>query len=89
MQEKLLSADFQDLKPEEDFLESFAGVLGSKWASLVAALSLSKEDIEECRRNGSSKEKQAILALKIWALRDGATYSWLCRQLQAFELAVH
>ena len=89
LQEKLLSADYQNLKPEDDFLEPFSGVLGSKWASLAAALSLSEEEVEECRRDGSSKEKQAILALHKWALRDGATYGQLCRRLQAFELAMH
>ena len=87
LQEKMLSAEYQDLKPEEEFLEAFAGVLGFKWASLAAAISLSEEELEECRRDGSSKEKQAISALHKWALRDGATYRQLCRRLQAFEFA--
>ena len=85
LQEKMLSADYQDLKPEEEFLVSFAGMLGSKWASLAAALSLSEEEVEECRRDGSCKEKQAYLALHKWALRDGATCKQLCRRLQTFE----
>ena len=88
LQEKLLSPAYQDLKPDKEFLTSFAGVLGSNWPQLAAALSLSEEETdEECRMEGVSGGKQAILVLQKWALADDATYGQLCRKLQTFDFA--
>lgn len=77
----------RDLKPDEEFLTSFAGVLGSKWAALAAALSLSEEETKECRVKVASGEKRAVLVLEKWASADDATYGQLCKALQTFEFA--
>ena len=80
---------YQDIKPDEEFLTSFAGVLGSIFPRLAVALSLSEEEMEECRMEGVSGEMQAFLALQKWALADDATYGQLCRKLQTFEFATY
>ena len=84
LQEKLLSPQYHDKKPDVKFLESFAGVLGSKWPSLAASLSLSGDEMEEVRKTAS--KDQALQMLKIWCPREGATYGTLCRVLQTFSL---
>ena len=56
LQEKLLTPQYHDLKPDVEFLESFAGVVGSKWPSLAASLSLNDEEIEEVRKEGGSPQ---------------------------------
>ena len=82
LQEKLLAPQYRDLKPDEDFLSSFAGVVGCKWPSLAASLSLS----EEVRKEESSQRDQALQMLKLWAARDGATYGQLCQTLKTISL---
>jgi hypothetical protein len=55
LQEKLISQDYHNIKPDKEFLEPFAGVVGSEWPSLAASLSLSDDEIEEVRRAGGSQ----------------------------------
>ena len=88
LQEKLLHNDNHSLKPDEEFLQSFADVVGSTWPSLVTCLSLSGSAIEEMREEGSS-EQHHVLALKMlrkWALREDATYGQLYQTLTAPSL---
>jgi hypothetical protein len=54
LQEKLISQDYHNIKPDKEFLEPFAGVVGSEWPSLAASLSLSDDEIEEMRKAGAS-----------------------------------
>ena len=83
LQEKILDKDNHSHKPDEEFLQSFADVVGSKWPSLATSLSLSASAIEEVREEGSS-EQHHVLALKMlrrWVLRKDATYGQLYQAL--------
>ena len=77
-----------------EFLEAFAGVVGSKWPSLAASLALSEDEIEEVRKEWFSQPDRsaqegeelpqqgyALLMLKEWASRKDATYSRLHQTL--------
>lgn len=74
------------LKPDSKFLESFAVVLGAKWPSLAASLSLSDEEIEEVKKQGSARQNHAFQMLKRWSLRKDATYGLLCQTLKTLSL---
>ena len=52
LQEKLLEPQNHGLKPDEEFLGAFAGVVGSKWPSLATTLSLSESEIVRVRCSG-------------------------------------
>ena len=87
LQEKLLAPQYRDLKPDEEFLESFAGVVGSKWPSLAASLSLSGEEIEEVKKDeGLSQQKLPLRMLRLWVSREDATYAHLCQTLKTISL---
>ena len=49
---KLLEPWYHEVKPGVKFLETFSGVVGSKWPSLAASLSMSGEEIEDMRKKG-------------------------------------
>ena len=68
------------------FLESFAGVVVSKWPSLAAFLSLSGDEIEEVRREEGSHQDLALQMLKKWCSREDATYGQLCQALKTISL---
>ena len=91
LQKTLLSAEKQSLKPEEEFLKLFAGVVKSKWPSLASILSLTSAEIEEVNEEGEreevlSEEDRALLMLRKWASREEATYSQLCQRLKTISL---
>ena len=86
LQEKLLAPQYQDLKPDVEFLESFAGVVGSRWPSLAASLSLSTDVMEEVKEEGGSPQDRAFQMLKKWCLRKDATYGLLCQTLKTIPL---
>ena len=86
LQEKLLARQFCSIKPEVGFLESLAGVVGSKWPSLAASLSLSGDEIEEVRREEGSHQDLALQMLKKWYSREDATYGQLCQALKTISL---
>ena len=86
LQEKLLAPQYHDLKPDVEFLESFAGVVGSKWPSLAASLSLSDEEIGEARKEGGSPQDCARQTLNKWSSREDATYGQLCQILETISL---
>ena len=82
-----------------EFMEAFAGVVGSKWPSLAASLSLTEDEIEEVRKVWFSQPDQsaqegvkveelppqgyALLMLKKWASRKDATYGQLQQTLNS------
>ena len=85
LQEKLLEKKYRFLKPDEDFLSSFAGVVGSKWPALATSLSLSG-DVIEVKGKENSQEAQALQMLKLWAARGDPTYGQLCQWLNIVSL---
>lgn len=91
MQKKLLNKQIHSLRPDEDFLRSFANVVESKWPSLAASLSLSWGEIEEVKSLSGSREEQkcALEMLRNWAAREGATYGQLYQTLKTIPLFQH
>lgn len=85
LQEKLLNPENASLKPEEDFLKSFADVVGVKWASL---LSLTSDEIEEVKKKeeGFSQQDMCFHMLKKWAAKEDSTYSQLLQKLKTISL---
>ena len=69
-----------------EFLELFARVVGSRWPSLAASLSLSDEEIGEVRKEGGSPQDCAFLMLEKWSSREDATYAQLCQMLKMISL---
>jgi hypothetical protein len=69
-----------------EFLESFAGVVGSKWPSLAASLSLSDDEMEEVRKEESSLQDQALKVLNMWCSREGATFGALYQVLKEISM---
>ena len=88
IQRKLLEADYSCVKPEEEFLRSFSGAVGSKWPYLAALLSFGGSEIKEVKQEGEGPN-HAFLMLRKWASREGATYGQLYEKLKptsVFEL---
>ena len=83
LQKKLLDPKFQTITPDVEFLELFAGMVGSKWSSLACLLSLTSEEIEEVK---TEEEERAFLMLKKWSSKEGATYGQLCNRLKTISL---
>ena len=88
LQEKLLASENCDLKPDVEFTESFAGVVGSKWPSLAVSLSLSDDEIRHVRKEGDSQQDHAFRMLRTWVSREGATYGQLYEQLKVISLCL-
>ena len=82
IQKKLFESEYA--KPEEEFLQSFSGVVSSKWPYLAALLSLGASEIKEVRQEGEglSQSDHAFLMLSKWASREGATYGHLYKKLK-------
>jgi len=81
VQQILLDRTQQDRKPNEEFLQKFAAVVGSKWASLETILCLTSAEMEV---RGSSQEgnRMALEILKKWMGKENATHGWLYDQLK-------
>ncbi len=92
IQEQLLDPDNRQtslgLGGGGEFLREFAGVVGSKWPSLAAILSLTRGEIEEVRRDGAgSPADQALVMLRRWREKvPTATYGDLCDKLMTIPL---
>ena len=78
------------LRPDEDFLQSFAVVIGSRWQCLASPLSLTSEDIASIKRDtrGAEPTRQALVMLQKWATRETATYGQLRERLSICTLSV-
>ena len=85
LQETLLSAEQQDLKPDKQFLELLADEVGSKWPSLASALSLTSSEVEEVKKKHSHLD-HALQMLQKWVEREDATYGQLCHKLKSIPL---
>lgn len=90
LQEKLVDQQYSNLKPEENFLRSFAKVIGKDWPHLASLLSLSTKDImQEVKRQGKyCPADQALYMLQKWRLKDIATYGQLYKSLRAIILRI-
>ena len=88
IQRKLLESEHHCVKPDDEFLHSLSGVIGSKWSYLAALLSLSSSDIRAVRveGEGQSQREQALLMLGKWSSREGATYGQLFEKLKPISL---
>ena len=86
LQEKLLCQDNFSVKPDEEFLELFAGVVGSQWPSLAASLVLSEEEIMEVRKGDVSQRECAFKMLHKWVSTSDATYGKLRHTLMTFSM---
>lgn len=90
LQEKMLDGKNQTRKPDEKFLQSLSGVVGSRWPSVAVTLSLSGNDIDRLNEMAVSHQHElAFHMLKIWALKEDATYSQLCQRLRAISIFEH
>ena len=87
LQEKMLGQETQALKPDQAFLRSLSGVVGSRWPSLAVSLSLSEGEIEGLKEKvGLSQRELALQMLRIWVSGEEATYGQLCRKLKTISL---
>ena len=86
LQEKLLSRQNHSLKPDMEFLESFAGVVESNWPSLAISMSLSESEIEQVKGEGLTQEECALQMLKKWISKEGTTYGQLYKILWTIPL---
>ena len=87
LQKKLLDPKLQTITPDVEFLELFAGVVGSKWSSLACLLSLTSEEMKEVKTEMKTEEEdRALLVLKKWSSKEGATYGQLCNRLKTISL---
>ena len=87
IQEKLIEKP--DCKPDDDFLESFASVVGGHWSSLATLLSISSSDIKEIntKREEGGHEMQALQVLRKWQQSSPeATYGQLYQKLQTISI---
>ena len=91
----ILSPDNQDIKPDEEFLELFAGVVKSQWSSLASVLLTSTAAEEEDpvfsrgaegEGEGLSQQDLALAVLKKWASNADATYGQLRQTLNTTPL---
>jgi hypothetical protein len=73
--------------PDDKFLESFTGVVGSKWPSLAASLSMSDDEIAEVTRvrDSVSPQDKALKMMKMWCAKEGSTYHQLCLTLRTIS----
>ena len=88
-QKKLLDQQNHHLKPDEEFLQSFAEVVGSKWPSLALSLSLSKEEIANVKEEGLTQQDCALKILKKWSAKEDTTYGQLYQVLKTIPLFQH
>ncbi|XP_064398082.1 uncharacterized protein LOC135344752 [Halichondria panicea] len=87
LQKKILEND-SSLRPDKEFLQSFAAIIGSRWQCLASPLSLTSEDIVSIKREtrGSEPIRQALVMLQKWATRETATYGQLRERLRTLSV---
>ena len=83
--EKLVESQYSDKKPDDDFLRSFARVIGNYWPFLASLLSLTAEDVEEIKIRLPEADR-ALQMLRKWSTRSEATYGQLCISLKVVGL---
>ena len=84
LRKMLIAKETRDLQPDVEFLESFAGVVGSLWPSLAVSLRLSESEIEEVKQ--LPQQHQALRMLQMWVSREDATYGQLYQKLKTVSL---
>ena len=90
LQEKMLDDKNKEEKPDEKFLHSLSGVVGSRWSSVAVTLSLSSDDIDGLNgKVGLHQQELAFQMLKTWSLKEDATYGQLCCKLRAISIFQH
>ena len=89
LQKKLLDQQSHHLKPDAEFLQSFAHVVESKWPSLASSLSLSGDEIADVKEEGLTQQDCALKMLKKWSAKEDATYGQLCQVLKTIPLFQH
>ena len=82
IQERLFEG--HDQKPDDDFLQSFSGIIGNRWPSLASLLSLTAEDIEEIKIE--REEHQPLSMLKKWSVKVEANFAQLIAKLRSVLL---
>ena len=89
LQEKILEGN-SSICPDEDFLQSFAALISSRWQCLASPLSLTSEDIVSIKREtrGAEPTRQALFMLQKWAAKETATYGQLREKLSICTLSV-
>ena len=86
LQKKLLDQQNHHLKPDAEFLQSLADVVGSKWPSLASSLSLSGDEIAKVKEEGLTQQDCALKMLKKWSAKEDATYGQLYLILKTIPL---
>ena len=88
LQEKLIEPQYSNQKPDDDFLQSFAGIVGNRWPSLASLLPLTPIDIEQIKREKErlSQARQALRMLRKWNSRGNASYGQLLESLKTVPL---
>ena len=89
LQKKLLDQQNHPLKPDAEFLQSFADVVGPKWPSLALSLSLSGDEIANVKEEGLTQQDCAVMMLKKWSAKEDATYGQLYLILLNIPLFQH
>ena len=91
LQKKLLDQQNHHLKPDAEFLQSFANVVGSKWPSLASSLCLSGDEIANVKEEleGLTQQDCALKMLKKWSAKENATYGQLYQLLKTIPLFQH
>ena len=83
LQDKILNEVNTHSRPDSNFLQSFAAIIGSRWQCLASLLSLTSEDIVSIRRDtrGAEPTRQALAMLEKWVASETATYGQLRERL--------
>ncbi len=83
LQRIILDESKSTSRPDMDFLQSFAAIIGSRWQCLASPLSLTSEDIVSIKREsrGAEPTRQALIMLQKWAASNTATYGHLKERL--------
>ena len=89
VQKKLLDQQNHHLKPDAEFVQSFADIVESKWPSLASSLSLSGDEITNVKEEGLSQQDCALKMLMKWSTKEDATYGRLCQVLKTIPLFQH
>ena len=88
LQEKLLSAEHRDLRPNTDFLETLARMGESRWpatSTLTASLSQALHVELRSREEQQSQGEAVLEVLNVWSSSEGATYGQLCQRLKTLS----
>lgn len=84
LQCNILDEENSTIRPNKDFLKSFADIISSRWQCFASPLSLTSEDIVSIKREtrGAEPTRQALVMLQKWAAHETATYGQLRERLR-------